>query len=58
MIARVWAVNLETGLTAPSDGWDCNPIDGQGSLLHLSDRSVYDGEVEDCLPLEGGKGIL
>ena len=33
--ARVWALNLETGLKAPSDGWDCNPSDGKGSMIFI-----------------------
>ena len=33
--ARVWAINKATGLKAPSDGWDCKPEDGTGSLVFL-----------------------
>ena len=56
--ARVWALNVETGLKAPSDGWDCQPSDGKGSVVFIGERSSYYGDVKDCLPEEGGQATI
>ena len=56
--ARVWAVNTETGLRAPSDGWDCNPSDGKGSLVFISEKASYYGDLEGCEPAEGGQARI
>ena len=51
-------MNLESGLKTPSDGWDCNPIDGQGSLIIIAENATYNGDVKNCLPTEGGKATV
>ena len=57
--ARVWAIDRSTGLRAPSDGWDCKPEDGNGSLVFIGQAAVYNGEInENCLPKEGGEARI
>ena len=57
--ARVWAINRATGLKAPSDGWDCKPEDGKGSLVFLDQLATYTGDIDEkCLPKEGGTATI
>ena len=51
-------MNEETGMRAPSDGFDCNPEDGQSTLIFVDEKSLYYGEVENCLPKQEGEAII
>ena len=51
-------MNSETGLRAPSDGWDCNPSDGKGSLVFIGEKASYYGDLASCEPAEGGQATI